>query len=113
MKDLSEVFGRLKTAGLKINPKKCAFAQSSCTFLGHVISKNGISPPGDKLQAIEALPVPKNANELRRVLGLFNWFRKFIPNYSAVEQTIEKQCQVYMDRGSTVSLSATQEHAYG
>lgn len=40
IKDLNEVFQRLKNAGLKINPKKCVFAQSSCKFLGHVVSKH-------------------------------------------------------------------------
>lgn len=90
IKDLEEVFARLRDGGLKINPQKCAFAQSSCTFLGHVISKQGISPPTDKLQAIETLPTPKNVNELRRALGLFNWFRKFIPNFSTVANPLNK-----------------------
>jgi hypothetical protein len=90
MKDLTDVFVRLRNAGLKINPKKCSFAKTSCEFLGHVISKDGISPPSDKLQAIESLPAPKNVNELRRTLGLFNWFRKFIPNFSAIASPLTK-----------------------
>ena len=36
------------------------------------------------------MPVPNNANELRRVLGLFDWFRIFIPNYSAVASPLLK-----------------------
>lgn len=40
IKDLNEVLQRLKNAGLKINSKKCVFAQSSCKFLGHVVSKH-------------------------------------------------------------------------
>lgn len=43
--DLQEIFGRLRSAGLKLNPKKCAFAQESCIYLGHHISNNGIKPP--------------------------------------------------------------------
>ncbi|KAK3089628.1 hypothetical protein FSP39_005185 [Pinctada imbricata] len=90
IKDLEEVFSRLQAAGLKINPKKCTFAQSSCVYLGHTISKDGISPPKDRLEAIEKLPIPKNENELRRTMGLFNWFRKFIPNFSAIANPLNK-----------------------
>ena len=43
--DLQEIFTRLRSAGLKLNPKKCAFAQESCIYLGHHISNNGIKPP--------------------------------------------------------------------
>ncbi|CAG2190506.1 unnamed protein product [Mytilus edulis] len=57
---------------------------SSCVFLGHLISKDGIRPPPDRVKAISDYPRPKNIKELRRLLGLFNWFRKFIPNYSAL-----------------------------
>ena len=82
--DLAEVLERFRFAGLKLNPKKCSFAQRSCTFLGHDISENGISPPQDRIQAVMNLPDPKDASGLRRVMGLFNWFRKYIPNFSSV-----------------------------
>ena len=81
--DVREVFQRLREANLKIGPKKCSFAQSKATFLGHEVSKEGIRPPSDRLDKIKHLPPPKNTTELRRTLGLFNWFRKFIPNFSS------------------------------
>ncbi|CAC5359880.1 unnamed protein product [Mytilus coruscus] len=58
--DLQEVFHRFRSAGLKLGPKKCSFAQSSCIFLGHSISKEGVSPPPDRVQAIQEYPPPKN-----------------------------------------------------
>ena len=81
--DVREVFQRLREANLKIGPKKCSFAQSKATFLGHEVSKEGIRPPSDRLDKIKHLPPPKNTTELRRTLGLFNWFRKFISNFSS------------------------------
>jgi len=51
--DLREVFQRFSQAGLKLNPSKCSFAQQSCVYLGHVISKDGINPPPDRVKAIE------------------------------------------------------------
>ena len=84
LNDLKEVFSRLREAGLKLGPSKCRFAKQKCNFLGHEISKDGIRPPAERITAIENYPPPKNLKELRRLLGLFNWFKKFIPNYSAV-----------------------------
>ncbi|VDH94860.1 Hypothetical predicted protein [Mytilus galloprovincialis] len=84
LSDLKEVFQRFRPARLKLEPKRCSFAASSCVFLGHLISKDEIRPPHDRVKAISDYPRPKNIKELRRLLGLFNWFRKFIPNYSAL-----------------------------
>jgi len=65
LKDLQEVFSRLYSAGLKLSPQKCKFAQRKCTFLGHEISKEGIRPPGDRLRAISDFPEPTNMKELK------------------------------------------------
>ncbi|MCG8047543.1 MAG: reverse transcriptase family protein, partial [Candidatus Thiodiazotropha endolucinida] len=83
LSDLQEVFDRFRAAGLKLSPEKCRFAQSHCTFLGHQISRQGVSPPSDRLKAVSEYPVPKNTKQLKRYLGLMNWFKKYIPGYSA------------------------------
>ena len=90
MSDLQEVFDRFRHAGLKLNPRKCSFAKSSIVFLGHEISKDGIRPPPDRVEALINYPAPRNVKELRRALGMFNWFRKFIPNYSIVCEPLTK-----------------------
>lgn len=60
------------------------FSLKKCICLGHEISSEGIRPPPQKIEIIKNYPVPKNAKELKRTLGLFNWFKKFIPNYSVI-----------------------------
>jgi len=90
VEEVSEVFNRLREANLKIGPMKCSFAQSQCTFLGHEVSSNGIRPPKDRLDKIKHLQPPRNIRELRRILGLFNWFRKFIPNFSTAAAPLTK-----------------------
>ena len=84
MKDLAELFERFEIAGLKLNPSKCSFAQQKCTFLGHVISKDGLSAPPDRVEAIQRYPVPSSVSALRRFLGMVGWFRKYIPNFSSI-----------------------------
>ena len=81
---LNDVFRRFRNAGLKLGPRKCVFATQSCIFLGHQISKDGIHPPPNRVDALLKIPPPKNQKELRRIIGMFNWFRKFIPNFSAI-----------------------------
>ncbi|XP_062587193.1 uncharacterized protein LOC134248836 [Saccostrea cucullata] len=82
LSDLCEVFQRFKDAGLKLNPTKCTFARDQCVFLGHHISKDGIRPPSVRLDVIRSYPTPTSQKQLRRAMGLFNWFRKFIPRFS-------------------------------
>ncbi len=87
---LSDIFSRFRQASLKLNPKKCQFVRSSCVFLGHEISSKGISPPRDRVEAIVKYPPPRNPKELRRMMGLLNWFRKFIPNFSTLAHPLNK-----------------------
>jgi hypothetical protein len=57
---LNEVFRRFRNAGLKLGPRKCVFAAQSCIFLGHQISKDGIHPPPDRVDALLKIPPTKN-----------------------------------------------------
>ena len=80
--DLDQICYRFRQASLKLNPKRCSFAKSSCIYLGHHISKDGIKPPPNRVDALMNYPPPRNIKQLRRILGMFNWFKKYIPNYS-------------------------------
>lgn len=90
LKDLTTVFQRFRVAGLKLGPKKCVFARRECVFWGHLISRDGIRPPPDRVKAVQDYPIPKSAKELQRFLGLLNWFRKFIPNFSAIAKPLHE-----------------------
>jgi hypothetical protein len=70
MVPLDKNFTALRDAGLKLNPSKCAFGVNRVTYLGHVISKNGIEVDPDKVQAVRDFPVPKNTTEVRAFHGL-------------------------------------------
>ncbi|CAC5398333.1 unnamed protein product [Mytilus coruscus] len=95
IEDLQNVFQRLSNAGLKLGPKKCTFAQNSCIYLGHKISNKGIEPPPDRVQAIVDYPKPKSVKELRRLVGLFDWLRKYIKNFSAEMEPLTRLLKKY------------------
>lgn len=61
---LRRVFDRLKSAGLKLQPKKCQFVKDSVKYLGHVVSSEGLKPDPDKVKAVRDFPQPQNLREL-------------------------------------------------
>ena len=87
---LQLVLDRLKKANLKLSAQKSKFAVQKCKFLGHVISTRGLEQPPDKLEVIQHYPEPKGIRDVRRLKGLFNWFRKFIPNMAVIAGPINK-----------------------
>uniref|UniRef100_A0AAQ5Y4J7 ribonuclease H n=1 Tax=Amphiprion ocellaris TaxID=80972 RepID=A0AAQ5Y4J7_AMPOC len=87
---LQAVLNRLSEAGLQINFGKSAFAQTQITFLGHLISREGLHPSTDHLTAIAEAPVPKDMPALRSFLGLTSWFSKFISNYATLVEPLRR-----------------------
>ena len=75
---LSRVFQALCDAGLQLKPSKCYLALKQVQFLGHIVSKDGITPDSDKISATIGSPVPSNAKQLKQFLGLSNCYRRFI-----------------------------------
>lgn len=54
--NLTKVFSRLREAGLKLKPKKCRLTQQEVEYLGHLVTKNGISTDPKKLEAVRNFP---------------------------------------------------------
>ncbi|GFS31850.1 transposon Tf2-11 polyprotein, partial [Nephila pilipes] len=77
---LRQVFQRLQDAGLVIKVAKCKFSQTEVNFLGHRISFNGIEPTKERIKVIEDFKLPETIKELRRFLGIINFYHRFIPN---------------------------------
>lgn len=68
--NLQKLTERLKCANLKLSPKKCNFLQTNLSFLGHVISQNGVSTDPEKIKAIQDWPIPKCVKDVSLVLLL-------------------------------------------
>jgi len=75
---------------MKINPKKCSFLVNKLIFLGNLITPQGIGPDPDKVTAMLQYPAPTDQKKLRCVLGLFQFYKKFIPRYSHIVQTLNR-----------------------
>lgn len=76
---IDQVFQRLNEYGITINIEKCTFNATSIEFLGYEVSTSGIKPLENKIQAIVNYPKPQNVMELRKFLGMVNFYRSHFP----------------------------------
>ena len=72
----------LKRAGATINKEKSTFFKTHVEYLGHTIDSEGITPVLRGLDALEKLKTPKTIRNVMQLVGILNWFRKYIPNLS-------------------------------
>ena len=80
--DLEKIFMRIADSGLTLKPKKCHFFKKKVKFLGHEVSADGISTDPEKIDKIVNCPVPENIHEVRSIVGLGTYYKKFINNFS-------------------------------
>ena len=80
VKDLTETFDRLLKAQLKLKASKCFLFKKELTYLGLLITRDGIKPDLTKIRALNDMPTPKNKLDVRSFLGLCNYNRNFIPD---------------------------------
>jgi hypothetical protein len=72
---LEAVFIRLQDAGLKVNAAKSFFCTAETEYLGYILTRGGVKPQEKNVQAILAINLPKTVSELKRVLGMVQYFR--------------------------------------
>lgn len=106
------VFERLAEHGLILNSDKCAFGLPSLEFLGHFVDCNGIRPLPDKVKAIIDFPRPESLRQLRRFLGLVNYYRRFIPECAAIVQPLETFLQTPKSPECSLEWSEAADRAF-
>lgn len=111
---LEEVFKRLTNAGLTINRDKCKFCKNELKFLGHVVTSAGLMVDPDKVEAVVRIPTPKSVSEVRRVVGLASWYRRFVPNFSSLiapmTNLLRKNIPFAWTEECSKSLKAVKDH---
>lgn len=92
---LLKVLDRLQEEGLKLSLDKCQFGRTSVTYVGHVVSQDGIATDPSKIEAVVSWPRPKTVTELRSFLGFCGYYRRFVKDFSKLCRPLNGLLQGY------------------
>ena len=81
---VKKVLSTLRNYGIKIKVKKCEFFRPEISFLGHILSSNGIQKSQEYIKKVTEYQKPNTVKEMRKFLGLINFQRKFISKCSEI-----------------------------
>ena len=109
---IKKVLKTLQDAGFTIKPSKTCVGCTEIDFLGHIIGANQIRPDPAKSEKIRNIKVPTTKKEVRSILGLLNYYRRFVKNFSSLAQPLidltkktrpnkikwTQECQLGLDR---------------
>ena len=80
-KVVKEVLKQLKENDLFVKPKKYQWKVKKVEFLGVVIGLKGVEIQKEKVEGVSNWPTPRNIKEVRKFLGLANYYRQFIKDF--------------------------------
>lgn len=110
---LRTVFDRLRQTNLKIQLDKSEFLRKEVLYLGHTITKDGLKPNSDKIDAVLNYPLPKTTTDIRSFLGLVGYYRRFIKDFSKVTQPLtaclKKRNKIVIDQKYTDAFEKCKE----
>jgi len=83
-KIVEEVLKQLEENDLYVKPEKYMWKVRKIRFLGVIIGPNGIEMEKERVDGVLSWPEPKNAKDIRKFLGLINYYRRFIKDFAQV-----------------------------
>ena len=106
--DIERVLQALHNVGLRVHPGKSVFCSDKMEYLGHVVTPRGLEPQAAKVAAMANLPVPTSVPVLQSFMGLLNYYRHFVPNFSSIAKPLNQLLQ----KGTSWQWGPEQQQAF-
>jgi hypothetical protein len=78
----------LQQHGFHIKISKCSFAKRQLSYLGHIVSEQGVATDPSKISTIKDWPRPENVKDLRSFLGMTGYYRRFVPQFGMISKPL-------------------------
>ena len=90
LEHLRIVLQRLRDNGMKLKPRKCSLYQDHVKYLGHVVLSDGYCVDTSNVKAVESMREypPKTVGDVRRIVGLLNYYCKYMENFSKLAKPL-------------------------
>ena len=82
--DVRETLNLIHNSGLKLQGTKCKWFARRTKILGHIVSKSKIEMDEEKIEALKNRAAPKNIKQLQELLGICNYYRRFVENFAKI-----------------------------
>ncbi|XP_062179398.1 uncharacterized protein LOC133884007 [Phragmites australis] len=105
---LRAVFDALRSACLFENLDKCSFCTAHVSFLGYVVTAQGIEVDSSKIEAIQSWPTPSTVTQIRSFLGLAGFYRRFVRYFSTIAAPLNELTK----KGVPFSWGPAQDEAF-
>ena len=89
-KVVEEVLRRLEENNLYIKPEKCMWKVQKVPFLGVVMGKGKVEMKKDKVEGVLKWLTPQCVRNVRKFLGLANYYRHFVKNFAKMALPINQ-----------------------
>ena len=74
----------MRSAGLRLKPKKCMLLRDEVPYLCHVISARGIKPDPAKTEKVKSFPVSHDVTTVRQFMGLASYYWHFVASFASI-----------------------------
>ena len=82
IKFLGHIFAKFREYKLRLHPKKMSIATDTANFLGYTLTAGGYTVDTGRCKIIKEYPRPRHARDIQKFLGIANYFKRMIKNYS-------------------------------
>ena len=86
LEQLEENFRHRQKANLQLNADKCSFGINETNYLGYIVTPEGVKPDPRKIKTIQGMERPTTVTEVRRFIGMIQYYRDLWPKGSHILQ---------------------------